>query len=173
MPNPDRDQKDFRAVRLRPVTLADAPFLRELFATTRADELALMGWNENQKEAFIVMQFNAQSQQYAMSYPQAHHSLILLNENSIGRLIIDRGENGFTLVDIALLPAHRGAGIGTHLIEELLDEAGSARKPVTLNVWHSNPAKRLYERLGFSAANKEGVYCEMSWNPELASRASE
>src|SRR5678815_3107428 len=96
----DREKRDFSAVSLRSVTLEDEPFLRQLFATTRADELALMGWNENQKEAFIAMQFNAQSQQYAMSYPQAHHSLILLNENSIGRLIIDRGENGFTLVDV-------------------------------------------------------------------------
>ena len=169
----DGDEEAFRAVRLRPATLEDDPFLRQLFATTRADELALMGWNENQKEEFIAMQFNAQSQQYAMSYPQAHHSIILLNEDSIGRLIIDRGENGFTLVDVALLPARRSAGIGTHLIEKLLDEAGTARKPVTLNVWHSNPAKRLYERLGFSVVNNEGVYCEMSWNPERASRASE
>jgi ribosomal protein S18 acetylase RimI-like enzyme len=165
MQKPNRDEKVFRAVRLRSVTLEDELFLRQLFATTRADELALMGWDENQKEAFIAMQFNAQSQQYAMSYPQAEHSVILLNEDSIGRLIIDRGENEFTLVDIALLPTHRGTGIGTHLIEDLLAEAASARKPVRLNVWHSNPAKKLYEQMGFSSANNDGVYCEMSWNP--------
>lgn len=166
MQKQDRDEEGLRAVRLRPATLEDEPFLRRLFATTRADELALMGWDENQKEAFIAMQFNAQSQQYAMSYPQAHNSIILLNEVPIGRQIIDRGKSEITLVDIALLPTQRGAGIGTHLLEDLLLEAASAGKPVTLNVWHSNPAKRLYQRMGFSAANDEGgVYCEMCWNP--------
>ena len=165
----DCDKEAFRAVRLRPATLEDEPFLRQLFATTRADELALMVWDDNQKETFIAMQFNAQKQQYAMSYPQAQHSIILLNDVPIGRQMIDRGENEFTLVDIALLPTHRSAGIGTHLIENLLAEAASAGKSVTLNVWHSNPAKKLYQRMGFSAASDDdGVYCEMRWNPGLA-----
>jgi ribosomal protein S18 acetylase RimI-like enzyme len=171
MPEHDCDKEAFRAVRLRPATSADEAFLRQLFATTRADELALMAWDENQKEAFIAMQFNAQKQQYAMSYPEAQHSLILLNDVPIGRLMIDRGASGFTLVDIALLPAHRGAGIGTDLIENLLVEAASAGKSVALSVWHSNPAKRLYQRMGFSAANDDGgMYCEMRWNPALARR---
>jgi len=166
----DCDAEAFRAVRLRPATLEDEPFLRQLFATTRADELAAMAWDENQKEAFIAMQFNAQKQQYAMSYPQAEHSIILLNDIPIGRQMIERGESEFTLVDIALLPAQRSAGIGTHLIEGLLAEATSAGKSVTLNVWHSNPAKKLYQRMGFSALNDDGsVYCEMRWNPGPAS----
>ncbi len=114
------------------------------------------------------MQFSAQSQQYAMSHPQARHSLILHDESPIGRLIIDRNGNEFALVDIALLPTHRGAGVGTYLIEDLLAEAAAAGKPVVLNVWHSNPAKRLYERMGFSTANDDGgVYCEMWWKPSL------
>jgi ribosomal protein S18 acetylase RimI-like enzyme len=166
MPKRDRDKEAFRALKLRPVMLEDEPFLRQLFASTRADELALMGWDEKQKEAFIAMQFNAQNQQYAMSYPQAEHKIIVLYEDQIGRLIVDKSDTGFTLVDIALLPAHRGAGIGTHLIEDLLTKAGLAGKPVTLSVWHTNPAKKLYERMGFSAANNDGVYCEMHWKPK-------
>ena len=161
----DCDAEAFRAVRLRPATLEDEPFLRQLFATTRADELALMDWEDNQKEAFIAMQFNAQKQQYVMSYPQAEHSIILLNDIPIGRQMIDRGESEFTLVDIALLPNHRSAGIGTHLIKDLLVEATAARKPVKLRVWHANPARNLYQRMGFSAADETGVYSEMCWNP--------
>jgi ribosomal protein S18 acetylase RimI-like enzyme len=161
----DGDEEAFRALGLRPATSADEPFLLNLFATTRSDELALMNWDENQKEAFIAMQFKAQSRQYDLSYPQAHNSIILWNDAPIGRLLLDRGEREFTLVDVALLPSHRGAGIGTHLIEDLLLEAAAAGKPVKLNVWHSNPAKKLYQRMGFSAANEDGVYCEMRWNP--------
>lgn len=152
------------APRLRPATSEDEPFLLRLFATTRSDELALMNWDENQKEAFTAMQFKAQSRQYVMSYPHADNSVILLNEAPIGRLLVDRGEREFTLVDVSLLPTFRGAGIGTYLIKDLLLEAAAAAKPVKLSVWHSNPAKNLYERLGFSAASN-GVYCEMCWNP--------
>lgn len=163
----DGDQEAFRALRLRPATSEDEPFLMNLFATTRADELALLNCDEHQKEAFIAMQFNAQSRQYNMSYPEARHSIVLWDEVPIGRLVVDRGEREFILVDIALLPTHRSAGIGTHLIEDLLLEATAARKPVKLNVWHSNPARNLYKRMGFSATNEDGVYSEMCWNPSL------
>jgi ribosomal protein S18 acetylase RimI-like enzyme len=163
----DGDEDAFRELGLRPATLEDESFLRNLFASTRADELAVMNWDESQKEAFVAMQFNAQSRQYVMSYPDANNSIIMWNGAPIGRLVIDRSEHEFILVDIALLPAHRNAGIGTHLIEDLLLEAATARKSVTLNVWHSNPAKRLYQRMGFSAANDNGVYCEMWWKPGL------
>jgi ribosomal protein S18 acetylase RimI-like enzyme len=161
----DGDEEAFRALKLRPATSEDEPFLMNLFATTRTDELALLNCDDNQKKAFIAIQFNAQSRQYVMSYPHAQNSIILWNDAPIGRLLFDRGECEFTLVDVALLPTHRGAGIGTHLIEDLLLEAAAAGKPVKLNVWHSNPAKKLYQRMGFSAANDDGVYCEMFWNP--------
>lgn len=161
----DGDNDAFRALRLRPATSADESFLLSLFASTRAEELALIDQDENQKKAFIAMQFNAQSQQYVMSYPLAEHSIIMWNEAPIGRLLIDRGDREFTLVDIALLPAHRGAGIGGRLLKDLLVVAAAAGKPVKLSVWYSNPAKRLYERLGFSPVNDAGVYCEMRWMP--------
>jgi ribosomal protein S18 acetylase RimI-like enzyme len=163
----DGDEDAFRALGLRPATSADESFLRNLFASTRADELAVMNWDESQKEAFVAMQFNAQSRQYVMSYPDAKNTIIMWNGAPIGRLVIDRSEHEFILVDIALLPAHRNAGIGTHLIEDLLLEAATAGKPVKLNVWHSNPAKKLYQRMGFSAAQDDGVYCEMQWKPGL------
>ena len=161
----DRGEENFLAVKLRPATEEDKTFLLNLFATTRAEELAMLNLDENQKQAFVAMQFNAQRSQYEMSYPQAHHNIILWNDSPIGRLLVDRGKREFNLVDIALLPAHRNAGIGTHLLQGLLLEAEAAGKPVRLNVWHTNPAKRLYERMGFSGDEKGGVYCEMLWNP--------
>jgi ribosomal protein S18 acetylase RimI-like enzyme len=124
-----------------------------------------MNLDENQKQAFIAMQFNAQRRQYVMSYPHADSSVILSNEAPIGRLLVDRGEREFTLVDIVLLPTHCGAGIGTYLIKDLLLAAAAEAKPVKLSVWHMNPAKSLYERLGFSIVNSDGVYCEMMCVP--------
>lgn len=162
------NEEAFRALGSRPATSEDEPFLRNLFAATRADELALMNWDENQKEAFIAMQFNAQSRQYVMSYPHAQNSIILLNDVPIGRLLLDRDEREFILVDVALLPAHRGAGIGTGLIQDLLTEAAAAGKPIRLHVLTSSAAKRLYERLGFSRIGGDAAYLEMMWVPPVS-----
>jgi ribosomal protein S18 acetylase RimI-like enzyme len=169
----DCDGEGFRAIKLRPVVAEDESFMRQLFATTREDEFSLMLLGEDQKAALVAMQFKAQSAQYAMSYPHAENNIILLDEVPIGKQIINRGESEFTLVDIALLPPNRGIGIGTHLIEALLAEAESAGKSVALNVWHSNPAKKLYERMGFQTENNDDVYCEMRWSPAPVTPPSE
>ena len=163
----DRDEDAFRAVRLRPATLEDEPFLRNLFATTREDELALMNCDENQKELFIGMQFSAQSRQYAMTYPHADHSVILFNEAPVGRVMTARNEEAISLVDIALLPKYRNAGIGTGLIQDLLKEAEIVGKPVRLKVFASSAAIRLYERLGFSRVGLATAYLEMMWVPPV------
>jgi ribosomal protein S18 acetylase RimI-like enzyme len=152
---------------LRPAALEDKPFLRQLFATTRAEELALMPWDDNQKETFISMQFNAQDQQYAMSYPQADHNIILLRDVPIGRMMVARNDTAISLVDIALLPKYRNAGIGTGLIQDLLKEAEIVGKSVRLSVFASSAAIRLYERLGFSRVGLDTAYLEMIWAPPV------
>jgi ribosomal protein S18 acetylase RimI-like enzyme len=162
------NEKAFPALSLRPATSADEPFLMKLFATTRADELALMNWDENQKQVFIAMQFKAQSQQYVMNYPHAEHRIILWNDDPVGRLLLERGDLELTLVDIALLPAHRGTGIGTDLIRDIVKEAAAAGKPIRLHVFSSSAAKRLYERLGFSRVGGDEAYLEMRWVPPVS-----
>jgi len=163
----DREGKDC-AVRLRPATVEDEPFLRHLFATTREAELGLMPWDEDQKKKFIAMQFKAQSQQYAMTYPQADNSIILFTEETVGRMMVARNEAAISLVDIALLPEYRNAGIGTALIQDLLKGAAIVGKPVRLSVFASSAAIRLYERLGFSRVGPDAAYLEMMWNPPVS-----
>ncbi|MGH9871622.1 MAG: GNAT family N-acetyltransferase [Pyrinomonadaceae bacterium] len=164
----DLEEEDICAVSLRPATSADEEFLRQLFATTRADELALMPWGEDQKQTFISMQFKAQSQQYAMTYPNADNSIILFNEAPIGRMMVARTEAAILLVDIAVLPEHRNAGIGTNLIQDLLRAAAAVGKPVRLHVFAASAARRLYERLGFSRIGLDTAYFEMLWVPPVS-----
>jgi ribosomal protein S18 acetylase RimI-like enzyme len=151
-------------ISLRPATSEDESFLVCLYASTRASELAALPWDDNQKQAFINMQCIAQCRQYVMSYPRADSKIVLSNDEPVGRLLVDRGEDALTLIDISLLPAYRKLGIGTQLLQGLLDEANTAGKPVRLHVLHSNPAKKLYQRLGFSMASSDEVYCEMVWS---------
>jgi len=68
-------------------------------------------------------------------------------------------------MDIALLPDHRGAGIGTRLVRELLDEGARTGKRVSIHVEKHNPALRLYERLGFAPVADRGVYVLMAISP--------
>lgn len=151
---------------LRPATADDEAFLLHLFAGTRP-EFDLIDIDEGQKQALIKMQFNAQRQQYDAGHPAAENSIIMSHGRPIGRLLVDRSEGDIALIDIALLPDQRNSGIGTDLIRKLLAEAVGARKAVRLHVLKTNPALRLYERLGFSRVSDQSMYFEMKAEPSV------
>jgi ribosomal protein S18 acetylase RimI-like enzyme len=140
-----------------------------VYASTRADEMALTGWTRAQQEAFLQMQFNAQRQYYLQEYPTAEYHILQRDGVDIGRLIVNRADGEILLMDIALLPEHRSGGIGTALIQDLMAEAAQAGKPMRLHVEFFNRALRLYERLGFSKIGEIGVYYEMEWRPAQVS----
>ena len=152
----------------RPKTDADRPFLAAVYASTRAAELAMVPWTPAQKAAFLDMQFNAQWQHYERFYPEAEFLVIEQDGQPIGRLYIDRGPEEISLVDIALIPAARGGGLGTRILREILDEARATGKGVAIHVERFNPALRLYQRLGFQPAGENGVYYLMRWSPASA-----
>jgi len=151
------------AISLRPEGPADAPFLLEVYASTRQEELAATSWPAEMREAFVKMQFNAQRQGYRTAFPRAQFAIIMSSRQAVGRIVIDRAENGFLLVDIALLPSHRGSGIGTALMQNLLREAATAKKPVRLSVLKGQRAFRLYQRLGFVKTGEDGLRDQMVW----------
>jgi len=148
---------------LRPATPEDEPFLLEVYASTRIDELAGIGWSDDQKHAFIKMQFVARER----SYPRVDDRIIVCDGRPVGRMLVDRNEAEILLRDIALLTEYRNAGIGRRLINDLMQEAAAAGKPIKLHVVSSSPAVRLYERLGFrrSDGESEAAYLEMKWVP--------
>lgn len=150
---------------LRPAGSGDAELLYRIYASTREDELAVVPWEAAQKEAFLRMQFAAQDRYYHATFPAASYDLIVSGEEVLGRLYVDRGEAAWLVLDIALLPEHRGQGIGARLLADVLAEAGAAAKPVQIHVERFNPAQRLYDRLGFRQIADEGVYLRLEWNP--------
>jgi len=150
---------------LRPAGPCDAELLYRIYASTREDELAVVPWDAAQKEAFLRMQFAAQDRYYHATFPAASYDLIVSGEEVLGRLYVDRGGPAWLVLDIALLPGHRGRGIGARLLTDLLAEAGAAAKPVQMHVERFNPAQRLYDRLGFRQIADEGVYLRLEWKP--------
>ena len=154
---------DAPAISLRPVTTADAGFLCAVYSSTRAEELAVTDWSDEQKTRFCQMQFIAQDAHYRQHYPTAELSVIEHDGSPVGRLYVDRWSKEIRIMDIALLPRHRGHGIGTHLLRALIAEAAAAQKLLSIHVERMNPALRLYERLGFEMAEDKGVYLLMEW----------
>ena len=136
-----------------------------LYASTREQEFAVANWDAIQWQTFLNLQFQAQSQHYKAAYPEADHSIVMLDESPIGRLIVDRGQREIIIVDITLSPERRNAGIGSNLLKTLIAEAAAANKTVRLHVLLTNPAARLYERLGFVRVSDDGVYAEMKLIP--------
>ncbi len=143
--------------------------MRSVYASTRADELARVPWTAEQKAAFIDMQFRAQRLSYMNVYPNAEYYVIERSGQPVGRMIVDRSQHTILLMDIAILPQFRNAGLGTALLQELLREADQAGRPVRLHVEGFNPAFRLYQRLGFVESGQVGMYCEMVRPPRGAS----
>jgi ribosomal protein S18 acetylase RimI-like enzyme len=149
----------------RPITGADLPFLARVYASTRAEELAPVPWSQERKAAFCDMQFRAQHAHYQTYYPGAEWLVVELAAEPVGRLYIARWAREHRLIDIALLPEFCGRGLGTALLRDLMDEARSAEKALSIHVEKSNPAMRLYRRLGFAPAGEHGVYDLMRWTP--------
>lgn len=152
-------------ITLRDVLEEDKPFLREVYACTRAQELALVPWNDEQREAFLRLQFDAQHSYYHAQFPEANYQIILQESEPIGRLYVHRTEADIRVLDITLLPAYRSASIGTSLIQELLDEGARTGLAVSIWVEHFNPSRTLFERLGFSKIQEDGYNLLLEWRP--------
>ncbi len=153
------------AISLRAVRDGDREFLFVLYASTRAEELAPVPWTDGQKEAFLRQQFEAQDRFWRQHYDAAGFSIVEVNGNPAGRLYVHRGPDEIRVVDIALLPPYRNAGTGTRLFASVLADADAKGLPVRIHVEAVNPARRLYERLGFVPIADRGVYVQMERPP--------
>jgi len=153
-------------ITLRSIKNRDRDLLYCIYASTREDELSVLDWSRAQKEEFLRQQFEAQHAYYIEQFTNAAFDLIVLDRSPIGRLYVDRRSNEIRVIDIALLPEYRGKGIGSRLMMTILSEARLAGLPVRIHVEQNNPALHLYERLGFSPIEDEGVYLLMEWRPQ-------
>lgn len=150
---------------LRPIREDDIEFLFRLYASTREEELRSVDWDPAQKEAFLRMQFSAQHHAYTTNYPGASLDLIVVDGADAGRLYLHPRADEIRVVDIALMPAYRGQGIGGRLIAEVQERARTLGLSVSIHVESFNPAQQLYARLGFTKVAENGAYYLLEWKP--------
>lgn len=162
---------------LRPATEQDREFLLQVYGSTREEELRPTGWPAEQCERFVRMQFQAQTQHYWQHYPDSVCQLITQDRGegprALGRLWLDSRPGSLHVLDISLIPAARGQGIGTALLRSLMAACREDRKDLSIFVELHNPARRLYERLGFEAEGEEqGLYQFMRWRRDTVSQTA-
>lgn len=148
-------------IELRPATKADEPFLRGLFTEVRSAEFP--GMDAGTLDPLLSMQYRALLAERSARHPHAETSIIVAAGEPAGSMTVDRDGARVHLVDIAVSPAHRGRGIASTLLADLVASA----EHVTLTVWSLNTAaRRLYERHGFSAVAEQFGYVLMATEAE-------
>lgn len=162
--HPKKDESASGSIGRRRAGEDDDAFCHALFGVSRppGEDLALLG--ARLRETLMRQQYEGQQATYRARFPHACFEIVTMDGAPIGRLVIDRSGAVLTVVDIALLPAWRGRGIGTCLMRQVMDEAKAARVAVHLSVRAGNgAARRLYERLGFEPRAGATLDVEMDW----------
>jgi RimJ/RimL family protein N-acetyltransferase len=153
------------SITLRDILEEDEAFLRQVYASTRALELAQVPWSGEQREAFLKMQFDAQDSYYHSEFPAADFKIVIDDAERIGRIYVHRTAEGIRVLDVTILPAHRNKGHGTSMFRELMDEGRRSGKPLSIWVEHFNPSRALFDRLGFSQIQEDGYNLLLEWRP--------
>jgi ribosomal protein S18 acetylase RimI-like enzyme len=145
-------------IAVRSATPADAGLICAIYGTTRDEELRQVAWTPEQKQAFTDWQSGQQEAHYALHYPNAELLLVESAGHPIGRIYVDTTASEVRLMEVTLMPSHRKQRIGTRLMEELLRYADALGRPASLHVEPFNPAKGMYERMGFVVRDTRGLY---------------
>jgi GNAT superfamily N-acetyltransferase len=156
------------AIKLRAFTKEDYPFVRDLYASTRSEEMAVVPWTDEQRRMFVEAQFRAQLDHYQQHYPEATHDLILKNDRPVGRLYVSRSDDEVEIMDIIVAPQERNAGIGYFLLQQILAEGERDHKTVGIYVESFNPSLQFFKRLGFAEVEIDGFQVHLRWTPPNA-----
>lgn len=156
------------ALEVREEADADFEFITALYAETRAQELAAVSWPHEAKREFLDAQCRLQRDHYLKHYVGADRLLIEHASQPIGRVYVHAKPKEIRLMDIALLREQQNRGIGTVIVRSLQDEARRLGADLTLHVEPTNPAQRIYERLGFHLIENRGIYDFLAWSPSSA-----
>ena len=139
----------------RPATPNDMDFLYALHVATMKEYVdKTWGW----EDAF-------QGSIFQKNYVPAKTKVITLDGQDIGMLSVEEREADIFVSTIKIHPDFQGKGIGTGIIRNIIAEGIQKGKRVRLRVLKVNPAKRLYDRLGFSVVEETTTHYIMLTSP--------
>jgi len=151
--------------RLRPATPDDEDLLFRLFAESQQELRVSLG-NDALWQSLLTLQYRGRKMTYAAAYAEAEDSILCEADGTpVGRLLVERKPDCWQIVDVAVLASHRGRGLATWALESCRQQCGEAGAKLALQVKPENPARRLYERLGFRVTGEDALGVEMVWRP--------
>lgn len=144
---------------LRPASEEDRDFLYAFHSRTMREVIEkTWGWDET----WQVRDFDRRFREYVVS-------VIECDGHAVGGLLLKWKPDSVYIHELQVLPDHQGQGIGTAVVERVIEEAATRGVPVTLSVVPANPrAKLLYERLGFEVTAFEPPFFRMRHSSRLA-----
>jgi GNAT superfamily N-acetyltransferase len=143
----------------------DEGFLYDVFCTTWENEIAALP-NPNLANHILRIQYTAQNRRFLNRYPHHVRDVVIHDDEPVGRLYVQRDATAIHVLDMTLLPRFRSRGIGTGLVQMLLDEAEAEGKSVTLRVSRRNiRAAMLYTGQGFHLVTMDDMDCYFEWTP--------
>jgi ribosomal protein S18 acetylase RimI-like enzyme len=126
-------------ITFRRITPEDFEFLRRLHEAALKEYVELTwGWNEDW-----------QNENFKQLFDPAKGRIVVIDGQDAGFLEVIEKESEIVLSSIRLLPDFQNKGAGTKIIRTVIARAKEGKRPVRLQVLKINPARRLYERLGF------------------------
>lgn len=101
----------------------------------------------------------------ADSFDARAHQIVVCDGIDIGVVSHEVASTHVQLSKVYLMPAHQRQGLGTALVQHFQNLARSLQRPLRLRVLRPNPARRLYERLGFVVTGEAPERIFMEWRP--------
>ncbi len=148
---------------LRPAGDGDDAFVQALYASTR-DDLCRLPLPPAQLAQLVAMQQRAHEAGQRSAWPNAEFMIVEHAGSAAGRVVLDTLGEDWRLVELALLPAMRGRGLGAALLAALQARARDRGASIGLAVLRSNTAAlRLYQRAGFTIAGGNELQHQMVW----------
>lgn len=141
-------------ITLRPASEEDQDFCRQVHHRAYHDvvERQFGRWDDAQQDGF-----------FAEAWHQLQLNVIEADGHPIGCLCCETQPEQILLLEIFLLPALQGNGIGTKLIRQEQAAAAKQGLPLRLRVLKENRARQLYQRLGFQDTGEDATHYLMEW----------
>jgi GNAT superfamily N-acetyltransferase len=138
----------------RTATSDDKDFLWELkVASMRQYVEAVYGWDDSSQYGFFELGFRPEAIQ-----------IIQYDGQDIGMYEL-RERDCIILARIEILPAFQGKGIGRTVIQQMVARVSKTGKPLRLQVFKVNPARKLYEGIGFLRTGETKTHFLMELPP--------
>lgn len=110
-------------------------------------DLRMKTMNEHYANSSLPTDRESTLQRVLYQFEKAN--IILLNNEPIGLLKIDRREDKIEVLQLQVDPSQQGKGLGKTILKEIIEEALSSQQSVVLSVLKTNKAQKLYSSLGF------------------------